>query len=205
MSKTRQILEDVTSEQPAPRPQISPEDRATLDKIKRDRARIAGWHPGDDSPFAGFADGYDGYTVSDARNHMTRIKQDIEAKYGITHEPSPEAAARQAVKYKQKQDTRASIEKQVAEQFPFLKFATAALWHQQDVQNNRTPYYGWSSQPKPAALQKMKVNLQRAKQNVNRALLKGGFKNVSAAAAYRAQANKLKDQLLVKAGLRKRW
>jgi hypothetical protein len=176
MSKTRQILENIT-ERPA-QPQMSPEDTAMLQKIKRDRARIAGYHPGDDSPFAGFADGYSGYTVSDSRAHMTRIKQDIEAKYGITHEPSPAAYARQAEKDKFKHDTRRSVDKQIKQQFPLYDKVQNIMFASR---------YG------------------SERRQIRNLLTRAGFANISAAAKYYAQANKVKGELLVKAGLRKRY
>jgi hypothetical protein len=150
------------------------EDQKRLIQIARDRRYVRGWAGGDDHPFQG-PDGYSGYTVTDARNHMTRIKQQIEEKYGITHTPSPATIKRQQEEWIRNRDKRANIDKKVKEAFPLLKKAYHVI----------------------------AVNEWRGRKAMRRIVRRMGFENISAACAYRAQANKLKDRLLRRAGLRR--
>jgi hypothetical protein len=175
--KARQALDSVVET----KVEMSPEDKATLQKIARHRKNIAGWHPGDDSPFAYE---YGGYTVSDTRSRMTAIKQDIDRKYGIVRGPSPEAQARQDAKRAGVQDQRKSIDAQVREKFPDVDIASSIMGAYQYR-------YGPNGE----------LDLSRVK----RRLKNSNFANVSAAAKYHAHANKLKKELLIKAGIRKRW
>ena len=58
---------------------MSPEDKETYLRVKGHKQQLsnAGYHPLDDSPFPQ----YSGYTVSDARAHMTRIITGLRDKY----------------------------------------------------------------------------------------------------------------------------
>jgi len=68
---------------------MTPEDREKYERVKGHKARLYGYHPGDDSPFSQ----YSGYTVSDARNHMNRILATLKAKYQNDVERDKEGAA----------------------------------------------------------------------------------------------------------------
>lgn len=188
MSRTRHIVQRI-----AEKVEMSPEDREALRKIRQDRARVAGWHPGDDHPFQG-ADGYSGYNVRDARSHMTRIKQDIEAKYGIKPKgPSQSQLARE----EQKRQKRKEIEAKVKEKFPKIDAAYDVLWKYDRSNSYTHPSFGRGSRTPSRG-----PSLQAV---FTRALRQHGFKNVSDAARYRAMANKFKGELLRKAGLRPNW
>ena len=184
------------------KPQISPEDKATLAKLKRDRVAIAGYHPEDDSPFASFADGYSGYTVRDSRNHMTRIKQDIESKYGITHTPSATTLQKQQEKANSAAKIRKDIDAQVRTQYPDLDTAYGVISAGEQYRYFKVPKYGYSEFLRPKDNAKRMEARKKAKAKMLRLLRSSPFGSCAQAAQYRATANKLKDQLLKKAKLR---
>lgn len=171
---------------------MHPDDARTLRDIKLHRSHIAGWHPGDDSPYSHH---YGGYTVRDTRAGMARRTEDIHRKYGIEPKrPSQSTLDKADARDKQKRDTRGSIDSQVKEKFPHIDTAHKVLGVQTNYQMRKPGKYSDRS--------KITFNFKAEKKKVADSLVGTPFASHNKAAQYRTEANKLKNSLLVKAGIR---
>jgi hypothetical protein len=133
---------------------------------------------------------------------MTHIKQGIEDKYGITHTPSPATLQKQQDKATATHNTRAEIDKQVRLKFPDLDKAYDILYAHEEYRHYKAPKYGYQSWVKPEEIAKRRELKNKAKAKALKSLEGSQFGSAAQAANYRALANKLKGQLLVRAHLR---